>query len=334
MKIVSTTLPSNGKETPLVSVVLPTYNGERWLAESIDSILAQTMQDWELIIVNDCSTDNSPQIAEDYARKDSRIRVIHNEHNKKLPASLNVGFAVARGQLLTWTSDDNLYKPHALAAMSGHLQAHPQTDCVVMNQDHINEEGELLNEYGQRIYTNERENVNMLFGCKRCAEILASYNNFGAAFMYRKSIADIEGKYDEERFCVEDYDFFLRIALAGKIDYLPENVYVYRFNSQSLTSTHGNIIGQRMMLVSQKYLPGMLKKYHYSLHDRLYLFADTQRKTIRECYPILRHLLRWQRSLRKLLYSLAPCRAWRAALQQRMETDLFPHDTRWRVREK
>ena len=102
---------------PKVSIVLPTYNGEKFIRESIDSILYQTFTDWELIIVNDCSTDGTPNIVNRYAASDSRIRVIHNKENQKLPESLNIGFREARGEYLTWTSDDNMYLPSALEKM-------------------------------------------------------------------------------------------------------------------------------------------------------------------------------------------------------------------------
>ena len=102
------------QEKPLVSIVLPVYNGEKYLRESLDSILAQTMEDWELIAVDDCSKDATPQILADYAASDSRIRVMRNAENQRLPRSLNIGFAEARGEFLTWTSDDNAYAPEAL----------------------------------------------------------------------------------------------------------------------------------------------------------------------------------------------------------------------------
>ena len=102
---------------PKVSIVLPTYNGEDYLRESIESVISQTFTDWELIIVNDCSTDSTPKIAEAYAAKDCRIRVIHNEKNQKLPNSLNIGFESASGDYLTWTSDDNIFHHEALIKM-------------------------------------------------------------------------------------------------------------------------------------------------------------------------------------------------------------------------
>ena len=71
----------------MISVILPVFNGEKYLQQSIRSILEQTYENWELIIVNDCSTDNTEEIAQRYAKIDKRIRVINNLENKKLPAS-------------------------------------------------------------------------------------------------------------------------------------------------------------------------------------------------------------------------------------------------------
>lgn len=80
----------------LISIVLPTYNGSRFLRDSIESVVSQTYEHWELIIVNDCSTDNTLKIAKEYEERDSRIRVISNNINKKLPASLNIGFVTLK----------------------------------------------------------------------------------------------------------------------------------------------------------------------------------------------------------------------------------------------
>ena len=98
----------------LVSIVLPTFNGEEFLAQSIESVLKQSYKNLELIIVNDCSTDSTPRIIEEFAKKDSRIKIIHNAINQKLPRSLNIGFNAASGEYWTWTSDDNYYLENAI----------------------------------------------------------------------------------------------------------------------------------------------------------------------------------------------------------------------------
>src|SRR5262245_43666619 len=111
-------------DSPLVSIVLPTYNGSRFIQKSIESCLHQTYRRIELIIVNDCSTDETPAIIEEYAKGDSRVRIIHNATNQKLPLSLNIGFAAAKGEYFTWTSDDNYYAPNAIEKMVDVLQQH------------------------------------------------------------------------------------------------------------------------------------------------------------------------------------------------------------------
>jgi len=100
---------------PAISVVLPTHNGSRFIDQAIDSIVRQTYQDWELIVVDDASTDDTPTRIDWWPRQDDRIRVVHLERNRTLPGALNEGFSRARGEYHTWTSDDNWYHPDALA---------------------------------------------------------------------------------------------------------------------------------------------------------------------------------------------------------------------------
>lgn len=124
---------------PKVSIVLPTYNGDKWLKESIDSVINQSFCDWELIIVDDCSTDDTLSIANKYSSMDKRIHVIHNEVNKKLPASLNIGFRRAEGKYLTWTSDDNMYVSDALEKMVDFLDKNSQYMMVCTAMRDIDE---------------------------------------------------------------------------------------------------------------------------------------------------------------------------------------------------
>ena len=97
-----------------VSVVLPVYNGAKRVSKAIESVLSQSYTNLELIIVNDCSTDNTMEVLRGYADKDSRIKVYENEVNQKLPRTLNNGFSHVEGDYLTWTSDDNTYKLNAI----------------------------------------------------------------------------------------------------------------------------------------------------------------------------------------------------------------------------
>lgn len=97
-----------------VSIILPVYNGERYLEQSIRSVLNQTYTDLELVIVNDCSTDYTETIIMKFVNEDKRVKYIRNDENMKLPGSLNVGFSHATGEYYTWTSDDNMYQEQAV----------------------------------------------------------------------------------------------------------------------------------------------------------------------------------------------------------------------------
>src|SRR5574337_314358 len=112
---------SSSTQPPLISIVLPTYNGAAYLRESLDSCLNQSFQDLELIVVDDGSTDDTETILGSYS--DPRLRVL-KQSNQGLAAALNAGFAQTRGRFLSWTSDDNLYLPEAMAVMCRYLEEH------------------------------------------------------------------------------------------------------------------------------------------------------------------------------------------------------------------
>ena len=134
------------KPNPKISIVLPVYNGRKYIRESIDSILGQSFTDWELIAVDDGSADGTAEILSEYVSRDDRISVIYNPVNQKLPKSLNIGFSRAKGGYLTWTSDDNRYLPDALETMAEYLDKN--TDAAIVRSDYyfINESGERFGE--------------------------------------------------------------------------------------------------------------------------------------------------------------------------------------------
>src|SRR3989338_3726440 len=113
---------------PKISIVLPTFNGSKYIRQAIEGCLNQTYRHIELIVVDDCSTDNTPEIIRSFA--DPRIKYIRNEKNQRLPRSLNIGFAAATGDYLTWTSDYNQYLPTALEEMLRFLESRPDVDFV------------------------------------------------------------------------------------------------------------------------------------------------------------------------------------------------------------
>lgn len=222
---------------PQVSIVLPVYNGEKYLHESIDSILAQTFKDWELIIVDDCSTDRTSEIIKTYADRDSRIRVYRNDTNLKLPCSLNKGFEYAAGKYLSWTSDDNMYLPTAIAEMTDYLDHNVDAAMVVADMC---------------IFDNDTSDECILSFDEKEVYV---HNCVGACFLYRRDVIDIIGGYNPERFLVEDYDYWLRILFeCGSIGHVDKCLYRYRNHGSSLTITRKKDVQSQLIQLLTTYI--------------------------------------------------------------------------------
>ncbi|TDE28049.1 glycosyltransferase family 2 protein [Flavobacterium ranwuense] len=201
-----------------ISIILPVYNGEKYLADSIESCLNQTYRNLELIIVNDCSTDNTFDIANRYAAADDRIRIINNKENKKLPASLNIGHKECKGDFITWTSHDNLYELNALEVLLNEILKE-NTDIVYSDFVLIDGRGDKLRE----VQLPGIENI--IFG-----------NFIGTCFLYRKEVYQRNNGYNDFFFLVEDYDFWLRSVLHSSYSHVKKTLYYYRKHSESLTN--------------------------------------------------------------------------------------------------
>lgn len=250
-----------------VSIVLPVYNGEKYLASAIESILAQTYRNWELIIVDDCSTDRSAEIMEKYRVQDSRIQIVRNKENRKLPGSLNAGFSKAEGKYYTWTSDDNLLKPEMLAVLVNAMEEDKSLGLVYGDFIRIDAEG-------KEIDYCEMEDPEKL---------AAGINAVGACFLYRADIAERVGGYDADLFLVEDYDYWLRFFFEASIKKVPQVLYYYRLHSGSLTETRKESIRKQTFRLIQKYYKEMMERIEepelgYFLKERLLTLADEKER--------------------------------------------------------
>ena len=191
------------------------------MRQSIESVINQTYQNWELIIIDDCSTDSTPEIAKEYVDKDERIHYYRNEVNLKLPRGLNKGFSLSKGDYLTWTSDDNLYLPTAIERMVNTLQRE-STDFVFATCDVINENGEVV-----EIIKAPKDYKQAIIGC----------NFVGACFLYNRKVYETVGEYNPDCFLVEDYDYWLRIFSRFEVSNIQDVLYQYRWHDGALTST-------------------------------------------------------------------------------------------------
>lgn len=243
------------KKEKLVSIILPVYNGEDNIGSAIESVLNQSYKNWELIIVNDCSTDNTLEILLEFQKRDPRVHVICNERNLKLPKTLNVGFKHARGEYYTWTSDDNLYKKNAIETMVGVLEENSDISMVYSDYSNIDSSGTVLN------YVNLQE-----------PEALVVGNVIGACFLYTAKVAQLTNGYDADLFLAEDYDYWIQIYKNGKIKHICEDLYSYRLHVASLTATRKDEINFQTYKVLEKnffFLYSCAKK-----HKKVFAFFD------------------------------------------------------------
>lgn len=205
---------------PQVSVIMPTYNGSAYISDALSSCLQQTLHDFELIVVDDGSTDSTPEILASIG--DSRLRVARHSVNQKLPAALNTGFNQASSLYFIWMADDDLLAVDCLEQLVGYLDRHPEIDGVYADYARINEAGVPF----------ERVSLDP---SQISPEILNS-----PAFLYRRRVFEQLGGYKPEMFMIEDYEFWLRAHQQYSISYLPTQhpLYYLRQRGESLTGKY------------------------------------------------------------------------------------------------
>ena len=242
------------------------------MRQSIESVIYQTYKNWELIIIDDCSTDSTPAIAKEYAAKDNRIRYYRNETNLKLPRGLNRGFSLSKGEYLTWTSDDNLFNPNAIEVMVDTI-IEKEADFVFASCDVIDENGKVFQTMG--IDPNYKQSI-------------IGGNCVGACFMYTRTIYETVGEYNPEMFLVEDYDYWLRIFAEFNVFGINQVLYKYRMHSESLTNTKKDIISSacEKMLLSNigRYGKLSLRQKYYLYYHLNKLRSDRESKEERNKY--------------------------------------------------
>ena len=238
-----------------VSIVLPTYNGEAYIEEAIQSVLKQTYLNIELIVVDDCSTDKTAEIVQRCMRRDDRIRLIHNAENQKLPRSLNIGFRQATGDYFTWTSDDNYYDEDAIEVMLSFLEKSPQYAMVYCDIRDLYDDGMILKS-----------------GRVKPVKALYSGSNFGACFLYRRQAAEETGEYDPDMFLAEDYDYLLRFAKRFASCYLPVCKYTYRIHQGSLSQTRTRQVWRQLWRLRRRELDYLLA--NIDEEEKQFLFLD------------------------------------------------------------
>ncbi|HDY75873.1 MAG TPA: glycosyltransferase, partial [Candidatus Marinimicrobia bacterium] len=202
-------------KSPKVTVLMSVYNDERYLSESVDSILNQTYKDFEFLIINDGSTDRSREILESYS--DPRIRLVRNDGNIGLTRSLNKGLALAMGEYIARMDADDISLPERLEKQVGFLDADSSVGVLGINSLLIDEDGNVLEKL-QRPVTHD----------SIMAEMLTENRFVHSSVMLRKKLLKMSGYYDEKLDMAQDYELFLRLSLITKLSNLAEPLHMWR----------------------------------------------------------------------------------------------------------
>jgi glycosyltransferase involved in cell wall biosynthesis len=240
---------------PRVSVIVPAYNAAIYLPYAIDSVLAQTYRDWEIVIVNDGSTDHTGAVVEPYqAMLGDRLQFIE-QPNRGLSAARNTGLRAARGEFMAMLDADDVWLPHRLARGVAVLDSHPETGLVHAKVVRIDVHGSITGqpkvapEYlsgriARHIYTRRAHIV--------CPTVL-----------FRKRCLQTAGWFDEAMQATEDRDLWFRIALRYEIAFIDEVVAQYRLSPTSITSNLDGLLNGQLYFAAKHYKLGAATRFDY-----------------------------------------------------------------------
>lgn len=243
--------------TPLVSVLLSVYNSEKYVAIAIESILNQSFDDFEFVIIDDASIDSSWDIIKKYSKVDSRIIAIKNNINIGGCKTLIKGLELCSGKYIARLDNDDWSYPDRLKKQVEFMEEKNDVGILGGSIEIINENGSVL---GKRVYElSDAEIRKKIFFCSPFAH---------PAVMIRKSILDLVGPYDPEYAPADDYELYFRIGRKSKFANLEDCILQYRVISSSMTNRLTKKMELATICVREQY--SLDNSYDFNLLARLY----------------------------------------------------------------
>ena len=213
---------------PLVSVVIPVYNGERFLRESLESVFAQTFHDYEVVCVDDGSTDDSHALLQQYG---ARVRVIQ-QANAGQSAARNEGVQQATGAFVAFLDQDDRWYPSKLAQQVAVLNAEPDVVLVHCNYDRVDGDGRVLVAGAALV-----ERASAL--ASPLGRLIGEALVFPSAMLVRRDVFQLVGGFDSELRGFEDFDLIARLKQQGRFVLLNESGMAYRLHAGGFTRAGG-----------------------------------------------------------------------------------------------
>lgn len=242
---------------PLISVVMPVHNAEKYLKPAITSILTQTCRDFELIIIDDASTDRSKEIIKTIT--DKRVRLIRNEFQCGVAASLNTGLKLARGRFIARMDADDISYPQRFEKQVKFLLEFPNIGIVGTWVNVIGRDGEII--YSKKMPTMQSQIKNNVF----YKDVLIH-----PSVMLRKLLIDKHGSYEEAYNGAEDYDLWLRLALHTEIGNISQVLFQYRAHGSSISMSRRQFVTKARIKVQIH----AIMHYHYPVRMFLYVLRS------------------------------------------------------------
>ncbi len=249
------------KSNPLVCVYIPVYNGEKYLALTLGSLLCQTYQNIEFIIVNDGSTDTSLEIATNFAQKDSRIKILSHSKNLGLSAARNTGWQSAHESakyLLNHDCDDISY-PQKIEHQVRFLENNPNVSAVGCFCRYINE---LNVDIGFPLLEWKPERIRKTFGIFNSMVVSAT--------LVRREVFSVLGKFRAEYGGCDDYDFWNRMLLHGfTLRNIPEFLHDIRIHSVSFSNVHAAAMDKQAQTIREHYKANCTNCAYNRIYEKL-----------------------------------------------------------------
>src|SRR6185312_5827737 len=215
-------------DNPLVSILVNAYNAEAYLKEALDSALAQTYKNFEVVILDHQSTDQTPEIAKDYAAKDARVRHVRPEKRLGIKEGRNELLRQARGDYFTYLDSDDIYMPEKVEEEVSFLELHKDCAAVYCNILYF------FDGAPDKLY---RHSYIFYSGPDVFPHLLEKMFITNTAMMMRRGVYDKLGGYNPELGMVEDWEYFLRMAYDGyQIAFLDKDLVRYRLRWDNNTN--------------------------------------------------------------------------------------------------
>jgi len=212
-----------------VSIGLPVYNGERYIAETLDSLLAQTFEDFELIICDNASTDRTEQICRSYLDRDKRIRYFRNATNIGAAKNYNRAFQLSVGKYFRWASCDDLSAPESLARCVKVLDGEPSVVLAYPKTKFIDEQSHVVSEYEDHLHLQSpKASERFLQLCKNLGRVNAIYGLLRADILRRTGLV--------RNFIGGDIPLMAELTLYGRFWEIPEFLFYRRFHDRASSS--------------------------------------------------------------------------------------------------